>query len=170
MKRIFVFLLGFLLYGFSIFAQSADESFAKARSLAEFGDFIAAIKYYTEAISYRANFTEAYVSRGQAKERNNDPKGALFDYDMAVAIDSNYVRAYNCRGQLFSTQKRYKEAIVDFNKALSMQPNYANAYINRGLARLALRDTLHGCNDFVQAGILGKARGDALHSRYCKNY
>ena len=97
-----------------------------------------AITAYNEAIQLQPDFANAYVNRGLAKEKLDQPESAIMDYSSAIKIDPTFAGAYNNRG---SAQRRLGEhflALEDLNTAIQLDPYYVKAYVNRGNTKNSL--------------------------------
>jgi tetratricopeptide (TPR) repeat protein len=137
------------------------------------GDFIEAIKDYTIAIEienpiYKDALKSYYTSRGVAKQKVKDHRGAIDDYTKAISLvpkDSDHL--YNARGSSKSLLKNYPDAILDFSKAIEINPKQSRYYAGRGLARILNNERDLGCRDFSKAGELGYETAYDLISDYC---
>lgn len=109
------------------------------------------IHCYTEAIRLKADYTDAYSSRGIARESKGDLAGAIQDHTEAIRLQPGSADAYNNRG---ATRKDYGEldgAIQDCTEAIRIKPDFAAAYNNRGLAHQEKGDLDPAIDDFTRA-------------------
>ena len=63
----------------------AAAALARGDAAFETGDYVAAIAAYSDAITLKPDFAEAYNNRGLAHYRLNDSEAALADYNRASA-------------------------------------------------------------------------------------
>jgi len=95
------------------------------------GDYDKAIAEYNRCISLKADYPEAYASRGNAYRRKADVNRAIEDYNRAIRLRSSYAEVYNYRGFLFAQRGEHRRAIEDYTQAIRYKPDYADAYFNR---------------------------------------
>ena len=112
----------------SYVAYLAGEKFYKE------GNYTGAITEYTRAISLKADYDEAYISRGNAKRRTGDYDGAINDYSQALNIKANQAEVLNYRGFAHAQKGDYSQAITDYTQAIRSKADYADAYFNRAYA------------------------------------
>jgi tetratricopeptide (TPR) repeat protein len=98
------------------------------------GDFGRAIAEYNRAISLRADYANAYVSRGNAARRMGNLDRAIEDYSRAINLESGYAEAFNYRGFAYAQKGDLGRAINDYTQAIRYRSNYADAYFNRAHA------------------------------------
>lgn len=125
--------------------------FSRGIKAAESGDYVNAIKIYTEYLIKNPNDEEAYFNRGFAKVCLGDYRGAINDYTKAIEINQQHEMAYTNRGITNSNIGNYRDAIQDFTKAIQINPENASAYIDRGFARGKIGDEQGAIQDFKKA-------------------
>ena len=104
------------------------EQFYKA------GDWDKALTEYTAAINSYANFTEAFISRGNTWLKKGDWGRAIEDFTRSIRLEGNRAELYNYRGFARSQRGELNLAIEDFSRAISLNTNYVDALINRSHA------------------------------------
>ena len=87
-----------------------------------------AIADYDKAIELNPKYTEAYLSRGETKERLKDYDGATSDYKKVIELDPKNYRAFVDLGSLKHEQEDYPAAEEYFNKAIEIDPENDDAY------------------------------------------
>ncbi|MDR1286947.1 MAG: tetratricopeptide repeat protein [Treponema sp.] len=102
------------------------ERYFRAREYAK------AIAEYNGAIALKADFAEAFFSRGRASHERGDLDGAVADYTAAIALAGGYAAAYNCRGCAYAQKGEGKRAIEDYTRAIALKRDYGDAWFNRG--------------------------------------
>ena len=103
------------------------------------GDFLSAIKAYTNAIIINPTFAGAYNARGMANRKMKDFHAALQDYNTALSLHNNFAATYNNRGVIYMEIRQIEAALTDFVKALKIEPN-SYGYCNRAVAYNYMRD------------------------------
>jgi tetratricopeptide (TPR) repeat protein len=98
------------------------------------GDYDKAIAEYNRCISLKADYPEAYASRGNAYRRKGDVSRAIEDYTRAISLRSSYAEVYNYRGFLFARRGELRRAVEDYTQAIRYKDDYADAYFNRAHA------------------------------------
>jgi len=98
------------------------------------GEYDKAIAEYNRCISLKADYAEAYASRGNAYRRKGDVSRAIEDYNRAISLKSSYAEVYNYRGFLFAQRKELRRAVEDYTQAIRYKSDYADAYFNRAHA------------------------------------
>ena len=101
------------------------EQFYKA------GDYDKALTEYTAAINIYANFTEAFISRGNTWLKKSNWSRAIDDFSRAIRLEGNRAELYNYRGFARTQRGENNLAIEDFTRAISINTNYVDALINR---------------------------------------
>ncbi len=102
----------------------------------EHKDYLLAIKYFNNIITYRPNNHEAYYYRASAKFALNDYMGSEIDLSTAIELNSFYYDAYSLRGLNRLNLKQYSEALKDYIKCttfnssdISVWSNIAHCYL-----------------------------------------
>ena len=98
------------------------------------GDYDKAISEYSRSISLKADYADAYVSRGNARRKKGDHNRAIEDYNSALAINREYAEVYNYRGFLYAARRDYRRAVEDYTQAIRYKADYVDAYFNRAYA------------------------------------
>ncbi|SOD81918.1 Tfp pilus assembly protein PilF [Spirosoma fluviale] len=80
--------------------DEAAQFFLKGNVQLQKREFKEAIRFYSEAISKKSDFADAYNNRGLAKFRDDDREGALADYTRAIELDPDFSTAYFNRAEV----------------------------------------------------------------------
>ena len=118
------------------------------------GEFVSAIKDYDTAIHLAPDFADAYINRGDAREKLGDLEGAIKDYDMAIRLGADYAFAYVSRGTTRSNLGDSKGAIEDYDTAIGLKPGdalLATVYVNRSSVRSDLGNNKGAIEDSNRA-------------------
>jgi len=109
-----------------------------------------------------------YFFRGNIRDIEKDPQGALKDFSKAIELNPEYTMAYNNRGIIKGSMQDYEGALKDFEKAVELEPEYADAIYNRGNAHYYLKQFNEACSDWGQAAYLGSKQAELIKKKYCK--
>ncbi|KAL2719563.1 protein O-mannosyl-transferase Tmtc3-like isoform X1 [Vespula squamosa] len=95
---------------------------------------------YRQAISMRADYTQAYINRGDVLIKLNRTKEAQEVYERALFYDSNnpdiYYNTFLCLFQLgvvFLEQGKMSQALAYLDKALEFDPDHEQALLNSAI-------------------------------------
>ncbi|AEF81373.1 tetratricopeptide repeat protein [Leadbettera azotonutricia] len=127
-----------------------NQAFLAGEELYKKGSYDGAIAEYNKAISFKNDYTGAYVSRGNSYRRKGDAERAIADYTRALKLKSDYAEIYNYRGYLYCQKGDHSAAIADFTQAIKFRSNYADAFFNRAYAYGKLKDWDKTITDYSQ--------------------
>ncbi|KAL7645009.1 UNVERIFIED_CONTAM: hypothetical protein RMT77_004833 [Armadillidium vulgare] len=85
---------------------------------------------YKQAISMRADYTQAYINRGDILIKMNKTKEAQEVYERALFYDSSNPDIYYNLGVVLLEQGRPQQALAYLDKALEMDPEHQQALLN----------------------------------------
>ncbi|XP_067130924.1 protein O-mannosyl-transferase Tmtc3-like [Centruroides vittatus] len=85
---------------------------------------------YRHAIRLRADYSDAYLNRGDVLLRMNRTKEAEAMYERAIELDGTNPDLYYNLGVVLMDQGRNVEALQLFNKALDIDPEHEKALMN----------------------------------------
>jgi tetratricopeptide (TPR) repeat protein len=91
-----------------------------------------AIKWYSEAIVKRADFSDAYYNRGlvyQILEKNDE---ALADFSKAIELDPKFAPALFKKAQMLQTLARFDEALTNVDALVKNFPDSAANWTLKG--------------------------------------
>ena len=92
-----------------------------------------AIRFFTEALTRRTEFAEAYFGRGLAFSALGKYEEAVADFSRIIdSLNPRDPRAYYSRGIVFNRMKQPDRALEDYTNAIRIDPGYGGAYVNRG--------------------------------------
>ena len=142
-----------------------------------------AIQDYSQTISLRPDFIQAYHYRGIARFRMNDLEGALKDYNEALRLGKNVdlevakakefglnsSALYFNRGVVLQKQGQLEAAVRDYTEAIDIDPSSARSYYNRAIAKMALYQSEEALKDLEIASRLGFEAADKVIADYFKN-
>ncbi|XP_022904598.2 protein O-mannosyl-transferase Tmtc3-like [Onthophagus taurus] len=88
---------------------------------------------YRQAISMRADYTQAYINRGDILIKLNRTKEAQEVYERALLYDSNNPDIYYNLGVVFLEQGKASQALAYLDKALEFDPDHEQALLNSAI-------------------------------------
>ncbi|MBN2569807.1 MAG: tetratricopeptide repeat protein [Deltaproteobacteria bacterium] len=127
----------------------------KGLHCAKYGDYRAAIRNYTQAISLCSSYKTPYYYCTVAYMRLGDYEDAL--NIISVLIDSCPPMAflYEMRGNIYFCLEKYINAIEDYNRAIRTNPDLASAYYGRGVAYAETGDSKKAVADIIKSSNMG---------------
>ncbi|KAF6216658.1 hypothetical protein GE061_001004 [Apolygus lucorum] len=88
---------------------------------------------YRQAISMRADYTQAYINRGDVLLKLNRTKEAQEVYERALFYDNNNPDIYYNLGVVFLEQGKASQALAYLDKALEYDPDHEQALLNSAI-------------------------------------
>jgi Flp pilus assembly protein TadD len=140
-------------------------AFLSGEQLYRSGDYDKAIGEYSRSISLKGDYTEAFVSRGNAWRRKGETNRAIADYSRALSLKGDYAEVYNYRGFLYARQGNHQRAIEDYTRALRLKSGYADAWFNRAYGYAELKDWDRAVADYTQVIKLEPSNAAAYRER-----
>lgn len=89
-----------------------------------------------------------FLESGILKYKNEDYKGAIYDFEMAVKNQSTNWKAYRYKGDAEFEIGDYKTAVFDYTQALKINPKDLLSYKGRGEAYRILNDNNKALEDY----------------------
>jgi tetratricopeptide (TPR) repeat protein len=129
------------------------------------GEYDKAIAEYTRCLSLKGDYTEAFVSRGNAWRRKGDADRAVSDYTRAITLQPDHAEAYNYRGYLYVRQGNHAKAIEDYSRALRLKSGYADAWFNRAYAYTETKEWDKAIADYTRVIQLEPSNAAAYKER-----
>jgi tetratricopeptide (TPR) repeat protein len=127
--------------------DEAAQFFLKGNVQLQKREYKEAIRFYSEAISKKPDFADAYNNRGLAKFRNDDREGALADYTRAIETDPDFGTAYFNRAEVLLEAGDAAGSVADLQRiekqyrdSTFYQTRLGDAYVrlnNPGQAQVA---------------------------------
>ena len=111
-----------------------DDYFFSGKSALNSGDYKTAIADFSQAISNKPSYADAYFERAEAHQKLKELDKAHDDYIQAAEI--------------YQIKKNYGRAITSYNGALDCDKNSVTAYVGRGSALMKKGETLAAIADF----------------------
>ncbi|NES66917.1 MAG: 1-deoxy-D-xylulose-5-phosphate reductoisomerase [Okeania sp. SIO2D1] len=105
-----------------------------------------ALAEFNHAIEIDKGHSDAYIYRGDVKEKLEDYQGAIDDYNQAIKLDVTHPKAYYRRGNVLRKVGDNWGAIADYNQAIRLNPNYTAAkrrsyvHVDRGTTETFIQE------------------------------
>jgi tetratricopeptide (TPR) repeat protein len=110
-----------------------------------------AIVSFDRAISYKNDYSDAFLMRGRANLSLGKPLIAIPDFTKVTDLRPRDPIALLDRGQAHMALHEYPEALSDFTRAVELDPKLDTAYNLRGTAVRAMGDPKIALEDFDRA-------------------
>lgn len=104
----------------SVYAQSAQDSFNKAKELLSQMKYDQAFDEVTKAIQADPSVAEYYTFRGELYRLKSDVPNAVADYSKSIELNPNNGEVYYFRAICYQFIKEYDLAMSDVRKAQSL--------------------------------------------------
>lgn len=115
--------------------QEAYQFFLRGNGQLLKQDYPQAIRFYSEAIKKKENFSEALTNRGLSYLQQGDTEKALTDLNNSLKINPKLGSTYQNRGNLFSLQGQYAPARKDLEESVKLIPDSSSAWALLGNAQ-----------------------------------
>ncbi len=112
------------------------------------GELTSAIKDYDTTIRIAPDFADAYINRGEVRQKLGDFGGAIEDYDIAIRLGDDYAYVYFRRGTAKANLGDKKGAIKNYDKAIRLDSAYTDALLKRAEAKYSLKDYRGAIKDY----------------------
>ena len=89
-------------------------------------------------------FPDAYITRGELKEKNGDITGASHDYKQAIKFSPKSALGWNKLGFLKFRQRKFEEASKYYARGLQIDPKNLLIYNNRRSIKGSSREFFGG--------------------------
>jgi tetratricopeptide (TPR) repeat protein len=144
----------------------AAEYYEKGVACLQTGDFANAIEDFSQAISYRADFLEAYYRRGHAYRAMKNNTAAIRDWEEAIRLAStNDPRVPFYRSNILCLKKDFDRALVEATEAVRLNPTDPEVYRNRGFIFRVAGDLEQAIADQTEALRLNPQDAIAYYNR-----
>lgn len=110
----------------------ADEAKAKGNAAFSSGDYEAAVRHFTEAISFAPDNHVLYSNRSASHASLHNYADALADAKKTVELKPDWSKGYSRLGAAYLGLQDYIEAVSSYKKGLDIDPN--NEALKSGLA------------------------------------
>lgn len=125
-------LIWYCILSWSASAQSVMNQYESALRLLEQGKSIEASKIFSQIITDKPYYYDAYVGRARCFVLEGKEKEALADFSKALEIKSNWHEALYYRGQMHSSAGRHRQALSDYEASLRSRQGWIPALQAKG--------------------------------------
>uniref|UniRef100_A0A1A7Z0W5 RRM domain-containing protein n=1 Tax=Iconisemion striatum TaxID=60296 RepID=A0A1A7Z0W5_9TELE len=91
------------------------------------GNYVTAVKYFTDAIKYNPKEFKLFGNRSFCFEKLQDYEKALIDAELSLGISPGWVKGLFRKGRALAGLRRYEEAAQAFRDVLKLESSYAEA-------------------------------------------
>lgn len=108
--------------------------FYRAKLKFESGEYSAALRDFTTAITADSSFADAYNARGYTFLKMRNMQAAYDDFGQAIHLNPSMYMAYVGRGEVKDKLRNFAGAIEDYEMAIKIAPGKYNAFYDRALS------------------------------------
>jgi tetratricopeptide (TPR) repeat protein len=129
------------------------------------GEFDRAISAFTQAITLKPDYAEAYYNRGLVYYEIKAADRALDNFSEAIRLNKSYAAAYFNRGLVYADRGDYVRALADYSETIRLNPAHAKARNNRGNVFAAQKNYDQAIADYTEAIRLNPLNAAAYRNR-----
>ena len=96
------------------------------------GNFINAIKDYSNAITLNPKWPTPLAHRGLAYAELEKNKQAIADFSAAIRLQPTWGAPYGFRADIYDVMEQYDSALADYSKVIQLNPKSPQAHLLRG--------------------------------------
>ena len=166
MKYILFFFASFFLLSCSTTSEDekreSSDFFLRGNAKWKEKEYHEAVKWYTEAISKRPDFSDAYYNRGlvyQILEKNDE---ALADFSKASALDAKFAPALFKKAEMLQTLQRFDEAVPAVDELVKSFPDSAANWTLKGDILLQKEDLSGSLSSYDRSLLLDSTSIETL--------
>ena len=132
--------------------ENAEAYFGRGRVYSSYKlkNYQQAIADFTQAITIKRSYSDAYIFRAIAHDNLKNHQQAMNDYTQAIAVDPQNKIAYNNRGLLYGRLKNYQQALTDLNRVIELDPKGTSGYMNRAGIYMDMQNYRQAIDDYTQ--------------------
>ncbi|KAJ7209968.1 hypothetical protein O6H91_Y479700 [Diphasiastrum complanatum] len=104
------------------------------------GDYDAAVKALTDAITMKPDYADAHCDLGSALHALNDDDRAMGEFQRALDLMPGHLDALYNLGGLLRDSGKFERAAEMYTKVLGIRPSHWQAHLNRAVALLGSGD------------------------------
>ena len=108
--------------------KTSDDFFVAAGNEAAKGNYQAAVRNYTRALTIDPDLSEVYFRRGISLILTKDWKNAEADFGRSIESNPNYIEAYLYRAKVRTVLGNSQGANADFSSVVSLRINIYKSY------------------------------------------
>lgn len=108
----------------------AEQEKEKGNELFKNGDYITAVKHYTEAINRNPSDPKLYSNRAACYTKLAAFDLGLKDCEKCIELDDKFIKGWLRKGKILEGMSQKRRAFFAYQKALEIDPNNAEALQN----------------------------------------
>ena len=139
----------------SLTAQTFEENINKGDVFYNAGNYVEAIRYFSQAIELDKKNVKGYWYRADAYRQNLQYTEGVADYTKALELEPQNVKFLTRRGDCYYNLNQFQLALNDYARALEYDKTNATLWLYRGDSYAKLNDSNNACDDYQQAFELG---------------
>lgn len=153
----------FILIASALSAQTFDEVLAEGDKYYEAGNYVEAVKYFTQAIGMDKKNVKGYWYRADAFRQNLQYAEGAADYTKALEFEPQNVKFLTRRGDCYYNTNQFQLALNDYAHGIELEATNATLWLYRGDCYAKLGDNNNACDDYQKSFELGdkSAKGQA---------
>jgi len=128
MRKFLLLVIVLSIFTFSATAQSPKKIYKTGVDFYNSQNYTDAINQFTEAISLKTDYVDAYVKRAESYVELNNAEEAVADYRRAIAFDSKNEVLYYKAGLIYYELDSDSLAVLMFSNAIVIYKNYLEVY------------------------------------------
>ncbi len=118
--------------------ECSPKLYSTGKEFVASGNYEDAIAQFTKLIEENPEYTEAYVARAEAYEKDGKKAEAASDYKRATVFENKDESIYYNAGRLYYELERYDEAIPMLTKVSELDKKHVDAYKYKMESHIAL--------------------------------
>eukprot|EP01104_Vermistella_antarctica_P011610 TRINITY_DN3259_c0_g1_i1.p1 TRINITY_DN3259_c0_g1~~TRINITY_DN3259_c0_g1_i1.p1 ORF type:complete len:828 (-),score=152.43 TRINITY_DN3259_c0_g1_i1:364-2847(-) len=134
-------------------SSGIDEKIALGYLRVNTGNYVAAIRFFSELLQEAPKVVAGYLGRGTAYALSGDLNSAIQDFTRAITLDPSCSDAWKRRGQSKAALQLDNDAIADLTKAMHICKDHEVCH-QRGLAYYKIKNYSKALSDFENASRL----------------
>ncbi|KAF1336747.1 Rna polymerase ii-associated protein, partial [Globisporangium splendens] len=129
------------------------------------GDYVAAIKCYTQCLGYNPRNAVVLSNRAMAHLKNREFGKAEDDCNLALKIDPNHLKSLSRRGTARNSLGKHRLALLDFERAAELDPKSRQIQTQIASTRELIRTAIKRAPKRTQFKIevIGKTTNESHH-------
>ncbi|KAK7909901.1 hypothetical protein WMY93_014585 [Mugilogobius chulae] len=112
------------------FIKMSAEFATRGNQLAASGDYIKAVKYFTDAIKYNPTEFRLFGNRAFCFEKMHEYEKSLSDAELSLSMNPGWIKGLFRKGRALEGLKRYDEAASAFKEVLKLESSSTEAAQN----------------------------------------
>ncbi len=152
----------------TIYPRNIKTLYNRAMAYDKLGKVEPAKKDLKKLLKLEPNHLQGRITLGEIEFRNDNFKGAFYQFDQAVTVHRNESIAYAYRAKANQKLGKVDKAMADYGVAIRINPSNGMAYLYRGTLYVSQKKKASACADFKQAKRFGIIEADQALNKYCK--